>query len=74
METGEMKSEETKKISAEQVEKLQGCNAVMEKAKMALGDLSMQDEFQKADILSQTAVQQQNMAEVEKEITQALVK
>lgn len=67
-ETTEMKMDETKRISAEQLEKLRNFNAFMEKARVALGDLSMQYEFQKADILSQTAIQQQAMAELEKEI------
>lgn len=68
METTEMKTGETKKITAEQLEKLRNFNDFMEKARTALGDLSMQYEFQKADVLSQVAVQQKAVTELEKEI------
>ncbi|WP_417942172.1 hypothetical protein [Flavobacterium sp. RS13.1] len=40
----------------------------MDKARLSLGELSIQFEFQKADILSQIAVQQQNFNELEKAI------
>ena len=60
--------EQAKAISAEQLKKLQDFNAFMDKARLSLGELSIQYEFQKADILSQIAVQQQNMAELEKAI------
>ena len=40
----------------------------MEKARLSLGELSIQYEFQKADILSQIAVQQQSFNELEKAI------
>ncbi|PJJ08659.1 hypothetical protein CLU83_1945 [Flavobacterium sp. 1] len=35
---------------------------------MSLGELSIQYEFKKSDILTQIAVQQQNVTELEKEI------
>jgi len=66
-----MKQEETKQIEmldVERLNKLQDFNAFMDKARMALGELSMQFEFQKADILSQISIQQQKIAELEKEI------
>ncbi len=68
METVEIKKEGTKKISAEQLKKLQDFNAFMDKARMSLGELSIQYEFKKSDILTQIAVQQQNVTELEKEI------
>jgi hypothetical protein len=68
MKTQEIKKEETKAISAEQLKKLQDFNVFMDKARLSLGELSIQYEFQKADILSQIAVQQQNFNELEKEI------
>ena len=63
-----MKKEEVKTINAEQLKKLQDFNKFMDKARASLGELSIQYEFQKADILSQIAVQQQNIAALEKEI------
>lgn len=66
-----MKKEEPKKISAEQLQKLQNFNAFMDKARLSLGELSIQYEFQKADILTQISVQQQNITELEKEIKKA---
>lgn len=68
MENVAIKKEETKAISAEQLKKLQDFNTFMDKARLSLGELSIQYEFQKADILSQIAVQQQNFNELEKEI------
>lgn len=68
METQEIKKEEVKAINAEQLKKLQNFNAFMDKARVSLGELSIQYEFQKADILSQIAVQQQNFNELEKAI------
>ena len=68
METMEIKKEETEKISAKQLKKLKDFNVFMDKARLSLGELSIQYEFQKTDILSQIAVQQQNMAELEKAI------
>ncbi|MNQ80499.1 hypothetical protein D3C85_954840 [compost metagenome] len=68
METQEIKKEEVKAINAEQLKKLQDFNAFMDKARVSLGELSIQYEFQKADILSQIAVQQQNFNELEKAI------
>jgi hypothetical protein len=68
METQEIKKEEFKAINAEQLKKLQDFNVFMDKARVSLGELSIQYEFQKADILSQVAVQQQNMSELEKAI------
>lgn len=59
---------EVKVINAEQLKKLQNFNKFMEKARLSLGELSIQYEFQKADILSQIAVQQQNFNELEKAI------
>jgi hypothetical protein len=55
-------------INSEQLKKLQDFNAFMDKARLSLGELSIQYEFQKSDILTQIAVQQQNMSELEKEI------
>jgi hypothetical protein len=68
MENVAIKAEKTKAISAEQLKKLQDFNTFMDKARLSLGELSIQYEFQKADILSQIAVQQQNFNELEKEI------
>lgn len=68
METQEIKKEEVKAINAEQLKKLQDFNAFMDKARVSLGELSIQYEFQKADILTQIAVQQQNFNELEKAI------
>jgi len=63
-----MKKEETQKISAEQLQKLQNFNSFMDKARVSLGELSIQYEFQKAEILTQISVQQQNFNELEKAI------
>lgn len=63
-----IQNEEAKTINAEQLKKLQDFNAFMDKARLSLGELSIQFEFQKADILSQIAVQQQNFNELEKTI------
>lgn len=68
METQEIKKEEVKAINAEQLKKLQDFNIFMDKARVSLGELSIQYEFQKADILSQIAVQQQKFNELEKAI------
>ncbi|AWK04730.1 hypothetical protein HYN56_11045 [Flavobacterium crocinum] len=68
MENVTINKEETKTINAEQLKKLQDFNAFMDKARLSLGELSIQYEFQKADILSQIAVQQQNFNELEKVI------
>lgn len=68
MKTQEINKEEAKTISAEQLKKLQDFNIFMDKARLSLGELSIQYEFQKADILSQIAVQQQNFNELEKAI------
>jgi hypothetical protein len=69
MKTQEIKKkEEAKTISTEQLKKLQDFNVFMDKARLSLGELSIQYEFQKADMLTQIAVQQQNMSELEKEI------
>ncbi|WP_428232484.1 hypothetical protein [Flavobacterium sp.] len=68
MKTQEINKEQTKAISTEQLKKLQEFNVFMDKARLSLGELSIQYEFQKADILSQIAVQQQNFNELEKAI------
>lgn len=68
MENTVIKNEEAKTINAEQLKKLQNFNVFMEKARLSLGELSIQYEFQKADILSQIAVQQKNFNELEKSI------
>lgn len=68
MENVAIKNEETKAINPEQLKKLQNFNTFMDKARLSLGELSIQYEFQKADILSQIAVQQQNFNELEKAI------
>jgi len=60
--------EESKTISQEQLKKLKDFNVFMDKARLSLGELSIQFEFQKADILSQIAIQQQNFNELEKAI------
>ena len=60
--------EESKTISQEQLKKLKDFNLFMDKARLSLGELSIQFEFQKADILSQIAIQQQNFNELEKAI------
>jgi hypothetical protein len=63
-----MKTQETKMINAEQLKKLQDFNAFMDKARLSVGELSIQYEFQKADILTQISIQQQKITELEKEI------
>lgn len=68
MENTAIQNEEAKAINAEQLKKLQNFNVFMEKARLSLGELSIQYEFQKADILSRIAVQQQNFNELEKAI------
>jgi lipopolysaccharide biosynthesis regulator YciM len=68
MENTAIQNEEAKAINAEQLKKLQNFNVFMEKARLSLGELSIQYEFQKADILSQIAVQQQSFNELEKAI------
>ncbi|WP_158728219.1 MULTISPECIES: hypothetical protein [unclassified Flavobacterium] len=68
MENVALKKEEIKAINPEQLKKLQDFNAFMDKARLSLGELSIQYEFQKADILSQIAVQQQNISDLEKAI------
>lgn len=68
METQEINKEESKTISQEQLKKLKDFNLFMDKARLSLGELSIQFEFQKADILSQIAIQQQNFNELEKAI------
>ncbi|MBO9586631.1 MAG: hypothetical protein J7574_20890 [Flavobacterium sp.] len=68
MENTKINKEEAKTINAEQLKKLQDFNVFMDKARLSLGELSIQYEFQKADILSQIAVQQQNFNELEKAI------
>jgi hypothetical protein len=68
MENTTINKEETKAINAEQLKKLQDFNVFIDKARLSFGELSIQYEFQKADILSQIAVQQQNMSELEKAI------
>ena len=68
MENTAIQNEETKAINAEQLKKLKNFNTFMDKARLSLGELSIQYEFQKADILSQIAVQQQNFNELEKAI------
>lgn len=68
MKTQEINKEQTKAISTEQLKKLQEFNVFMDKARLSIGELSIQYEFQKADILSQIAVQQQNFNELEKAI------
>ncbi|MDX6182585.1 hypothetical protein SGQ44_10725 [Flavobacterium sp. Fl-77] len=68
MENLTINKQEVKTINAEQLKKLQDFNAFIDKARLSLGELSIQYEFQKADILSQIAVQQQNFNELEKVI------
>jgi hypothetical protein len=68
MENTKINKEEAKTINAEQLKKLRDFNVFMDKARLSLGELSIQYEFQKADILSQIAVQQQNFNELEKAI------
>lgn len=68
MENVTINKEEVKTINAEQLKKLQDFNVFMDKARLSLGELSIQYEFQKADILSQIAIQQQNFNELEKAI------
>ena len=68
MENTKINKEEAKTVNAEQLKKLQDFNVFMDKARLSLGELSIQYEFQKADILSQIAVQQQNFNELEKAI------
>jgi len=68
MENTKINKEEAKTINAEQLKKLQDFNVFMDKARLSLGELSIQYEFQKADILSQIAVQQQNFNELERAI------
>lgn len=68
MENTLIQNEEVKAISAEQLKKLQDFNSFMDKARLSLGELSIQYEFQKTDILSQIAVQQQNFNDLEKAI------
>ncbi|MCV9931748.1 hypothetical protein OIU80_05585 [Flavobacterium sp. LS1R47] len=68
MENVTINKEEVKTISIEQLKKLKDFNVFMDKARLSLGELSIQYEFQKADILTQIAVQQQNFNELEKAI------
>ena len=68
MENTAIQNEEAKAMNAEQLKKLQNFNVFMEKARLSLGELSIQYEFQKADILSRIAVQQQSFNELEKAI------
>ncbi|WP_158728212.1 MULTISPECIES: hypothetical protein [unclassified Flavobacterium] len=68
MENSIINKEEAKTISADQLKKLQDFNIFMDKAKLSLGELSIQYEFQKADILRQIAMQQQNFSDLEKAI------
>lgn len=68
MENTTINKEEVKAISTEQLKKLQDFNVFIDKARLSLGELSIQYEFQKADILTQIAVQQQNFNELEKAI------
>ncbi|KAF2082124.1 hypothetical protein [Flavobacterium sharifuzzamanii] len=68
MENITINKKEAKTINAEQLKKLQDFNVFMDKARLSLGELSIQYEFQKADILSQIAAQQQNFNELEKAI------
>lgn len=68
MENTTIDKEETKTINPKQLKKLQEFNVFMDKARLSLGELSIQYEFQKADILTQIAVQQQNFNELEKAI------
>jgi len=68
MENVAIKKEEANTISAEQLKKLQDFKVFMDQARRSLGELSIQYEFQKADILAQITVEQQNIAELEKEI------
>lgn len=68
MENVTINKEEVKTISKEQLKKLKDFNVFMDKARLSLGELSIQYEFQKADILTQIAVQQQNFNELEKAI------
>jgi hypothetical protein len=66
-----MKKEETKQsemLDAKQLEKLQGFESFMKVAREALGNLLFSFEAQKGDILNQIAVQQKEIAELEKEI------
>jgi len=68
MENTIINKEESKTISQQQLKKLKDFNLFMDKARLSLGELSIQFEFQKADILSQIAIQQQNFNELEKAI------
>lgn len=68
MKTVKNNIEETNTISVEQLKKLQDFNAFMDKARLSLGELSIQYEFQKGDILGQITIQQQKLNELEKTI------
>jgi hypothetical protein len=66
-----MKQEEIKQVEmldAKQLDKLQAFESFMKEAREALGNLLLSFEAQKGDILNQISVQQQKMAELEKEI------
>lgn len=51
MKTQEINKEEAKTINAEQLKKLKDFNAFMDKARLSLGELSIQYEFQKSRYL-----------------------
>ena len=57
-------------VSAEQLQKLQEFNKFTTEAKNVLGDITVQYEFQKNNILRQLLDQQVNVEQLEKEITE----
>lgn len=61
-------AEQATKISEEQLKNLKDINIFMNEARLALGEIAMQYEFQKADIIGKISVQQQKLTELTKEI------
>lgn len=60
--------EQVKKITEEQLKTLKDINVFMNEARLALGEISMQYEFQKAEVIAQIFVQQLKLTELTKEI------
>lgn len=63
-----MEKVEIKQIDVYQLKKLQNFDVFMKDASTTLGNLTINYEFQKSDILNQIHGQQQKLAELEKEI------
>ncbi|MCV9928118.1 hypothetical protein OIU83_10665 [Flavobacterium sp. LS1R49] len=68
MKAVKINKEKVNTINSEQLKRLQDFGTFIDKARMSLGELSIQYEFQKADILNHISDQQQKITELEKEI------